>query len=192
MKWKSQYFYWNRIDSILNIPEIKDIIGINSFLITKSNEIYASINSNTSGVLKSIDSCKTWIEIYKGLNNSTVNDLCLDSNGILYAGTDKGIYKSSEIVLSVLDSKKQKENFDIDYNQTSNSINLIIDSKENTNINICIVDIQGKIIKNLQNIYLGTGKNYQAFDLSSSYSGLYYLCCYNENLKIVKKILFKR
>lgn len=66
------------------------------------NILYASINDSSNGsaqntgrtgVLRSMDGCKTWSFINQGLANTEVNNLSFDSNGNLYATTNDGFFK---------------------------------------------------------------------------------------------------
>lgn len=110
-KKKNEHYIWraakNKLEKI-SFPI--DIDGLNNTLALSDGTLFLATSNSEDGVFMSTDSGTTWKELYTGLNHAAVNYLAADKNGILYAGTSNGVYRSRQPVVTEVNDKPAKVN----------------------------------------------------------------------------------
>ena len=76
------------------IPLNQRSIRFSTIYCSKQNDLYSG--SNGSGVLKSTDDGISWVAANNHLSSGVVNDLTINSAGIMYLATSGGIFRSSD------------------------------------------------------------------------------------------------
>ena len=185
------FFVWNDNKNKLDTLNLNGSVGwggITASVFSKLGHIYLGLQSFQDGVYRSTDEGLTWTELYEGLDHRSVNTLAIDSNGILYAGTDKGIYRSKKSILGLPETEifLNKE-LSIIPNPVNGIARIKYSLNKPTSVTLSIESILGvKVIQLENNLYKNAGNYNIEFDSRDLPSGIYF-CTINYGVNKISK-----
>ena len=155
----------------------------------KGNKILRSKLNITGDALEN----DTFYEEFHSASGTRYRDIAMDPDGItMYTVTDAGNIEKIHYKGTVLASKpitKSSVLFSLVPNPTSNNFNIRLDSSfDNSEFRASIVDLQGRLVKTLENVTKST-----VISTSGLTDGLYFVNIQDETLKVlgVKKLVVK-
>lgn len=149
-----------------------------------------------SGVYISTSGGGNWTEMNHGFAYPVVTDLGIDPDDYLYAGTyGAGMYRWSQ--QSVIEQEKQSENRSIISalpNPTNNRVSINYQITKETPVNLCIYDIQGRLVKRLISEVKGPGTHSAVWNglddkNNQTSAGIYFYKFSTREAFIIKKLV---
>lgn len=175
---------------------------INDIILTSYENLVVAMNGK--GISYSSDNGDSWIETNYGLQNLVVNALTEDSDNIIYAGTDEGVYyceNLSNVIVNNDDVAKIRQYFLHNYPNPFNPETTIKYSlpieQPSYNVTVKIVDALGQVVKVLINQKQSSGEytikwNGQNSSGQSMPSGVYFCVIEAGKLIETQKMLLLR
>ena len=159
---------WNRIPSISGK-------GVICFLVNNPTTYFAG--TSDSGVFASTDHGLSWHSVNNGLTESSIMSLNVDQQGHLYAGTSKGLFKSTGIVTRIDEKSGVPSSFTLfqNYPNPFNPTTVInYQLSVNSDVTLKVYDILGRLVNTLIEERQTAGAHSVTFNASSLSSGVYF------------------
>ncbi len=168
-----------------------------SVLLKKYNSTTKDNDTIAYGIKKFEGSALTWTDFSFDINyrSNQLPDTCmiiLSSSGdtpkalssmhidlLAFSGTHIGISENENV-----------KSFNVYPNPTKDKINLDINLKSSSLLNINILDIQGKIIKSSESL-MNIGDNKVTFDLSDVQKGIYFIKLFSDGSSVTQKMIIE-
>ena len=128
----------------------------------------------------------TWNQSFNGMSNVKVTDLDLRNDNTIFAATyGRGIFSGLFTVTSLATESFDSKSVSIYPNPSNGQFNVTI-PQYSGQINIMVVDMNGRIVYDIKN---ETFSNDKSFDLSALQSGMYVVKITGEALHFTQKII---
>jgi hypothetical protein len=159
---------WNRIPSISGK-------GVICFLVNNPTTYFAG--TSDSGVFASTDHGLSWHSVNNGLTESSIMSLNVDQQGHLYAGTSKGLYRTTDIGTRVDEKNRVPSSFTLfqNYPNPFNPTTVInYQLSMNSEVTLKVYDVLGRLVNTLIGERQTAGAHSVTFNASSLSSGVYF------------------
>jgi ligand-binding sensor domain-containing protein len=159
---------WNRIPSISGK-------GVTCFLVNNPTMYFAG--TSDSGAFASTDRGWSWHSVNNGLTESSTMSLDVDQQEHLYAGTSKGLFKSTGIVTRIDEKGRVPSSFSLfqNYPNPFNPTTVInYQLSVNSEVTLKIYDVLGRLVNTLIEERQTAGARSVAFNASNLSSGIYF------------------
>lgn len=133
--------------------------------------------TSDNGAFASTDRGLSWRSVNNGLTESSIMSLNVDQQGHLYAGTNKGLFRSTGNVTRIDEKSRVPSSFSLFQNfpnpfNPATVINYQLSA--NTLVTLKVYDVLGRLVKTLIEERQTAGIHSVTFNASSLSSGVYF------------------
>ena len=159
-----------------------------------ADDAFGNIYAGTFGlgILMSADSGKTWTANNSGMWADSVYDMVYDAAGYMYVSTNKGLFKSTNLLSKTKNENSISKNFKLSQNypnpfNPNTTINYSI--PERANVKLTVYNSLGQVISELVNEEKPAGNFSVQFNAANLPSGVYFYSLKSGGFVECKKLI---
>jgi|GEM_PF-4097479 len=185
---------YKSVDNGENWQLVNNEMGIKSMMILPNDDILISVDRfehSDLNVYLSGDGGASFLLAEKGLYNTYTYCLAKNKENIIFAGTERGVYKTTEAV-DVDDNSSELATFSVSPNPATDFFTVSISGMETGSSQISLTDIFGNTVNISKPNNAVAGASFIDMDCSNISSGIYFVNVTASGKRKTKLIIIKK
>lgn len=184
--WVEQYYFSDA--SMYDMPSVDAVQVLAVPNATGGHDLWAGLDEVVSGnvagrgaILRSTDGGLSWERADSSFGGFAVNQLALAPDGVLYAATELGVWRTTAPVYSVTSAQdpdpSASPSLALRPNPSSGSVIVELAVPNSGEATLSVLDIQGRVVKQVYNGAVRAGTTTFSVDTSTIAAGVYVVRC---------------